>query len=369
MAAPKFIETDPLVILDLMVTDYQARTGRKLEQASVEYIMIQTMAYMLSLTQAGVQYSCEQQLVGFSTAPTLDYIGAAFGVTRLAATPASVEVEFQLVPGHGGVTIPEGTRIATTDGAQVFETVEDITVSIGINSAIATVECQTLGAGGNGYVVGTVANILDPQSYLSSVNNSTVTGGGADEEVDDDLRTRIKLAPASFSTAGPFEAYKFHARSANPGISDVAVLSSAPGQVDLYPLMSDGSTTSASVLAAVEAACNDERVRPQNDTVVVTAPTSVAWSLAADLTIYTTADGAAVQAAAETALAEFAAAKRQTLGQDIIDSQIYQAIHNSAPGSIFDIDLGVFTDVTVGDTQYPLAGTLTITINPTTTNG
>jgi hypothetical protein len=52
---------------------------------------------------------------------------------------------------------------------------------------------------------------------------SMTTANGTDDETDEELRERIRLAPSQFSVAGPTGAYKFFAKSAHPSIVDVSV--------------------------------------------------------------------------------------------------------------------------------------------------
>ncbi len=55
-------------------------------------------------------------------------------------------------------------------------------------------------------------------------------------ESDDRFRMRIPLSLEGHSTAGPVGAYKFHTFSVSAAVKDVAVLSPAPGQVDVIVL-------------------------------------------------------------------------------------------------------------------------------------
>src|SRR5690606_12253651 len=128
------------------------------------------------------------------------------------------------------------------------------------------------GKQGNGYELGDISIILDPQPYLFSAHNIETTAGGSDDESDDELRERIMLAPQSFSNAGSRGAYEYFARSANPGIVHVSVVSFTPGQGNIYPLMEGGEIPDQAVLDEVFSACNSEKVRPLTDTVMVGTP-------------------------------------------------------------------------------------------------
>ena len=83
---------------------------------------------------------------------------------------------------------------------------------------------------GDGYAPGTITTLVDLIPYIESVTNITTTAGGDDGEPyttegDDRLRERIRLAPASRSTAGPEQAYIYWAMTADSSIIDARAVS------------------------------------------------------------------------------------------------------------------------------------------------
>ena len=364
MNAPQFIARDEAQIISEIVSDYETRTGRTLYPAQVERLVLNALAYREVLLRNQIQDAATQNLVDFSRAPVLDYLGAIVGVTRLAPQAATVSIRFTLTANVGGVTIPQGIRVSSLDGLAVFSTQAATVVPAGQLTADVVCVAQVVGTGSNGYAPGTLTNILDPQPYLSSASNTATSGGGAALESDESLRTRIKLAPASFSNAGSTGAYKFFARSANAGIVDVAVVSPVrTGEVYLYPLMEDGSVTPQSVLNAVLAACDDEKVRPVSDLVFAVAPTRVTYSLTVNLTIYDTADPVSVQAQALANLNAFVLAKRRSLGQDITASQV---IGQAQVDGVYSVALPSFSDIIIQPTEFAFCNTVTVNISGTT---
>lgn len=360
MNAPIFIENDQAAILAALIADYQTRTGRILQPAQVEMLIINMMAYREGLIRTAANDAALQNLLDFSRAPYIDYLGALLGVNRLAATGAGAFFTATLVSGHGGVTIPAGTRIQTTDGLVIFQTIEDVSAAVGINSVTVFAESQNPGTSGNGYATGTVSNILDPQAFLSAMSNNSVTAGGSDQENDDSFRERIKLAPSQFSNAGSKDAYKFHARTASPVIVDVEVLGppeTIPGNVEIYPLMNDGTATPSQILTAVEDACNSTRVRPLTDTVNVISPTPLNYSITLNITLYNTADVNDTIDAIESIFDDFIIEKRQKLGRDITQSQIISAA--MIDGVYSAVPVG-WTDIIVSGTQFPVCTGVTI---------
>lgn len=362
---PSFVDLDLATIEAETVAQYEALAGRTLQPAQVENFVLKVLSYRELLTRNQIQAAATQNLVSFSTAPVLDYLGELVGVTRLGATAASCTIRFTLVGGHGGVVIPAATRIASVDGRAVFATQAAAAVAGGTNTVDLVCVCLQVGTSGNGYTAGLIATILDPQAYISTAANTNTTAGGAERESDEALRERIRLAPASFSNAGSAGAYKFHARSANPAIVDVAVVSTfaTPGTVYLYPLMQDGQTTPAQVLNAVFAACNADRVRPLTDNVIVQSPTRLDYSLQCDLTLYDYADPAVIVAAVQAALQAFVDERRTELGKDVVDTQL---IRVSQIDGVYSVALTGFSNIIVSPTQFPYCNAINVQVVGTT---
>lgn len=89
-------------------------------------------------------------------------------------------------------------------------------------------------------------------------------------EGDDAYRLRIQEAPDALSTAGPRNAYEFHARSADGRVLDARAVSPAPCEVVVAVLAnSDDWQAPADLLQTVDAALSAEDVRPLGDLVSV----------------------------------------------------------------------------------------------------
>lgn len=357
-----FVTNNPSQIAAEIIADYETRTGKTLEPAQAERLLIDAFAYRESLLRGQINYAANQNLVDFSAAPALDYLGQLVGVTRLGAVPAEATLRFTLTAGHSGVTIPAGTRVASSDGQVVFATVADKVVTAAITTADVDAVCEVDGAAGNGYLPGTLTNILDPLSFVGEATNPTVTAGGADAETDEQLRERIKLAPASFSVAGPRQAYEFFAKSASALIIDVAVTSPQPGKVEVYPLINSTDPTPTEILELVDAVVNDEKVRPLTDTVEVLAPIKVDYEIEVEIVAYTDAQ-ASVRDEVEASLNAFATAKRQSLGQDVVLSQIIAAAQ--LPG-VYSVNVNLpAANVVIASNEFPVASAVSVILTGT----
>ena len=122
---------------------------------------------------------------------------------------------------------------------------------------------------------------------LKKVSNLTDTSGGANTESDDSYKKRIALAPSSFSVAGPYEAYKFWALTANQNIIDVAVKERKKKQpkiyntldVEVYPLIISGQPATVEILGQVLEILSNKKVRPLTDKVETLAPIQVDYTI------------------------------------------------------------------------------------------
>ena len=146
-------------------------------------------------------------------------------------------------------------------------------------------------------------------------------------ESDTELRRRFLLSFSGESVAGPAGSYAFHALSAHADVTDVAVESPTPCEVDVLILSRVGTgVPSQGVLDTVLAALNAQTVRPIGDRVNVLAATIVDFTVDATLTVYPGPDSSVVQAEAEARLATYLA-KHHKLGHDITRSGILAALH------------------------------------------
>lgn len=363
---PEFINRDPATIIAETVAYYESLVGRTLEPAQIETLVLQTFSYRELLNRNQIQDAAKQNLLAFARFPIIDYLGDFLGVYRLPSQASLTTIQLNLVEGHGDIVVPSGLRVQTTDGRVIFEIIEDVPVLTGNDIATVTAIAQQQGKLGNDYALGTISVILDPQPYLATAVNITVSEGGSDEETDDQLRERIRLAPNRFSNAGPVEAYKFFAASASPLIIDVAVPAQpeVPGTVRVYPLIEGLTVTPPEIIEAVEAILNADRIRPLSDTVEVISPTAVDVAIIVNLTLYESAVQSDVVPIVESNLQAFKDGRRKLLGQDVVVSQI-QAL--SVIDGVYDaVIASPVSNVVITEIQF--ANITSITVNVVGTN-
>ncbi len=232
--------------------------------------------------------ACNSKFLDNAEGDALDALGARSNTIRIAAAPAVATFEFTLSAAVlTDTVIPAGTMI-TTDGDVNFATNEDLTIAAGDTKGTVIATCTVAGEEGNGYIAGSVAQLVDSITNVESAINTETTSGGSDEEDDDTYRERIRIAPSSFSTAGPEKAYIYWAKSASATIQDVVVDIPSVCTVNLYILCKGGQLPNAALLALVEASCSASDRRPITDYVTALAPTTVTYNI--EITYYTTAE-------------------------------------------------------------------------------
>lgn len=162
---------------------------------------------------------------------------------------------------------------------------------------------------------------------LTAADDTTTPPTAAVMESDDDYRVRIAAAFEGLSVAGPSGAYEYHARSADGRVADASAISPSPACVTVTVLSrEDNGEAAADLLAVVDAALNDEDVRPVADRVTVQSATIVDYAVEAVLYLYPGPEAEPIRAAAEAKLAAFVSAQAR-LGRDIRKSALYAALH------------------------------------------
>lgn len=179
-------------------------------------------------------------------------------------------------------------------------------------------------------------------------------------ESDTEFRRRIQLSLEGFSVAGPEGAYIFHSLSAHPDVLDVSATSPDPGEVLISVLSRVGNgQPTTTVLNAVNAALNDDAIRPLTDLVTVQAATKVDFAVTAALYTYPGPDSSVVLTAATAALNDYITSVRK-VGFDITLSGIYAALHQ--PG-VQRVSLTAPTaNITINETSYGHCTAKTITL-------
>ncbi|MGD8162474.1 baseplate assembly protein [Pantoea sp. FN0307] len=162
---------------------------------------------------------------------------------------------------------------------------------------------------------------------LVPADDTTIPPTPAVMESNDDFRLRVASAFEGLSVAGPTGAYEYHAKSADGRVADASAISPSPACVTVTVLSRESNGEApADLLAVVDAALNDEDVRPVADRVTVQSASIVNYAVEAVLYLYPGPEAEPVRAAAEKKLAAFVSAQAR-LGRDIRKSALYAALH------------------------------------------
>ena len=122
---------------------------------------------------------------------------------------------------------------------------------------------------------------------ITPADDTTIPPTAAVMESNDDFRLRIASAFEGLSVAGPTGAYEYHAKSADGRVADASAISPSPAVVTVTVLAREGSgVASDELLAVVNAALNDEDVRPVADRVSVQSAHIVDYEIVAELYLY-----------------------------------------------------------------------------------
>ena len=312
--------------LEAMKKKYKELTGKELVMKEADPIRLVAYANCLLLYQIA-QYADragKMALLKYSYGDYLENIGALKGIYRLEGASAKTTLRFTLADRRPGTTvIPEGTRVTASDGVY-FCTLESLEIPAGNLTGEVNAECRDIGSRGNYYAAGELKTLVDPVPYVESVENITVPEGGADRETDANLAERIYLAPSSWSTAGPDDAYRYWVKTFDPAISDVRVDSDVPGEVDICFILENGKLPEDTLIEELEKYLKDENIRPLTDKVIVHAPAVEEYGI--DITYFINksdrAKASFIQEQVQSALKEYVVWQKKRIGRDINPDQL-----------------------------------------------
>lgn len=320
------IEDIQTYYLDAMKKKYKELTGNELVMKEADPVRLVAYANCLLLYQIAqyAERAGKMALLKYSYGDCLENIGALKGISRMQGAAAVTRLRFTLSAKRPGTTIiPSGTRVTASDGVY-FCTLEVLEIPAGSMEGEVNAECRDIGSKGNNYSIGDLKTLVDPVPYIDHVENITKPEGGADRESDENLAERIYLAPSSWSTAGPDDAYKYWVKAFDPGISDVRVDSDVPGEVDICFILQDGNLPEGTIIEELEKYLKDEDIRPLTDKVIVHAPETEEYGI--DITYYINrsdrAKASLIHEQVQAAVQEYVLWQKKRIGRDINPDQL-----------------------------------------------
>lgn len=274
-----FVETNAEEITNRLIGRFEEYTGETLFPGDERRMFLQGFAYVLADTEIHINETGRGNLLRYASGAQLDALGELYGNARLEGEFASVEMQINISQAQAmDIVIPQGTRV-TPDGTHFFALDEDVTFEANIVelSKIVSATAVETGEDYNGFLIGQINKLVESNEYVSSVKNTIPSFGGAEPEGDENYRERLRVAPFSFSVAGPSNAYKSIAMSASGDIGDVYVHSPSAGVVEIVVVKEGGIIPESNdeLLADILEACNADDVRPLTDKVQVVPATAV----------------------------------------------------------------------------------------------
>ena len=319
-----FVETDSRILYDTILNSVMDYVGEPLYPGDERRIFSEAVIQLMTAFYNTMNDVAKQKMLQYARGNVLDAIGEMDNTPRLVADSAHCTMRFSMSgPIENNIVIPAGTRV-TADGEIYFATEKARVLQAGETQVDIEAYCQTAGSAYNGIEAGMINVLVDVIPYIASVSNITVTSGGDDgepytEEGDNRYRERIRLSKASYSVAGPVEAYRYFALSANPDISDVLIDSPSGNIVDIYALMKGGEIPTPEVLKEISDKVSADDVRPMTDKVTAKAPTQIEYDI--EIKYYTTLDNEAQAVltveSAGGAIDKYNAWQTAALGRDI----------------------------------------------------
>lgn len=355
----------------------QGGSGRVLVDLSVGSILravVEAYSAVVLWLQGLILQLLASTRAATSSGADLDSWMADYGLTRLAAAPATGTVTFsRFTPGQQAV-VPIGAIAQTADGALQYAVVLDVThqayredlagyvLASGVASVSVPVQALTAGAAGN--VSANGANTLgQAMPGVDAVSNVMAFTSGADAESDAALRARFVAYVASLSKATK-AAVGYAATSLQPGISYRLVENE---QYDgtrkdgyFYLVVDDGSgAPSKLLLASIYNAV--DAVRPVTSTFGIFPPVVVRAGISMTITTAGGHDHVAVCSSVSQALANHI--NGLGLGQALPWSRLTQIAYDASSG-VINVSMvrlnGAQADMVMAPKQVVRVGTIQV---------
>ena len=319
-----FLEKAPEQIESEMLQHVNEKTGLILTRADPRRKFLQSLATFVSIERNRMEHALHQNRLAYAEDNSLDHMGLEMSTERIEAKAAKTIMAFVLEEErpHEAYVIDAGELVSV--GEVDFATDEVLVIPPGQSIGVVGATCTESGEVGNDYMVGEISTLVRPKAYINSVQNTTVSSGGAEQESDDAYAERIRLAPESFSTAGPELAYVYWVKTASTEIADVKAESPKEGHVDVYILMQNGRLPTSAEIQEVDGIINDSQVRPLTDLVSVNVPEQVSYEALATYWISKSNEtvAAIIQKQVENEYQEYIIWQRSKMGRDVDMSEL-----------------------------------------------
>ena len=312
------------------------------------------LAAQVQALLAQTDWVLEQSFPQTAAGQYLDYHAQSRSITRRPAVKARGTLRFLAdSPLASGVTIEAGTVCMTGENVH-FVTTETVVLAAGESSVDAPAEAEEAGSGGNAGA-GTVVWMAAMPAGVTRCTNPSPFQGGADEEDDEALRSRI-LDTYRRLPNGANAAYYQAEAMACEGVAAATVVPRARGRgtVDVY-VAGDAGLPGEDVLQAVGsrlAAMREIAVDVQ-----VLAPTAREVPVEAELQVEEGRDFDAVRDKAAAALAGLFSGK--LLGKGMTLAQLGNCLYGVEGVTNYHL-VSPTADLAAEAGVLPVLGTVTL---------
>ena len=329
----KTLEDVQVLLINSFQEKYKTITGKKitLSRADPNRLILLSCAQVIYQGLQNIDKAGKMNFLKYAYGDYLKNLAALKNVTENEPKKATVPVCFRLAGAREAATsIPAGSRVTAAYDVY-FETTEYNEIPAGKVETTVMMTCTQTGEIGNGFMAGELTILVDPIGVIESVSNTETSSGGTGKESDQSIAERVFLAPSSYSTAGPDDAYIYWAKNYDQRVGDVLPTSPAPGVVDIRFILNNGSIPDAAMIAGMTEYLRQRSKRPLTDNVIIAAPDIVEYNI--DLTYYinTSDSSSAVQIKeqAEAALEDYKLWQSSKIGRDINPDELRKFLKNA----------------------------------------
>lgn len=225
MSELNFIETDTQTVIDTVLEELENGVNEPLYPGDERRIYGEALAQVAVIMYNAVNDACRQKMLRYARGEVLDALGENRDTERRTPTSATTTLRFGVSEAvASNIIIPAGLRV-TSDFVHYFLTDSTAVLYAGSLSVDVTATAENGGEEYNDIAPGGLSKIVDVSEVplIDYVSNIDATAGGGDIESDEAYRERIREAENRLSTAGPRQAYKYWALSANSLVTDAVV--------------------------------------------------------------------------------------------------------------------------------------------------
>lgn len=268
-----------------IISTVEEEIGETLYQGDERRIFLEMIAYLFNVYTAQFNDRINQRTLEGATGDDLDALVELRGIERIESINATTTLRFHAIEGHEREVVIPALSKATNDFEHYFLTDSECKIEVGKDYVDISATAFEGGMEYNDLAPGTINIMVDLIDGVISVENITTTSSGQERESDIDLRDRFRLASGACSVAGPTNAYRYFAKSADATVFDAKVISPEAGVVNIYPVCYETIIPSTDILNRVLSVCSADDVRPLTDKVQVLAPVVKEYSI--EFTYYT----------------------------------------------------------------------------------